>query len=63
MSHSILFCSSTKSIVRQELSDIFFIVTQEDNRKNYRVMPKGFKVHAEPNCPIQFFFGNKLEIL
>lgn len=63
MSHSILVGSLFKSIVRQESSDVFFLVTQEDHRKSYRVMPRGFQIHSEPNSPIKFFFGNHEEEL
>ena len=63
MSHSILVNSTFKSIVRQHDSDVFFLVTQEDHRKSYRVMPRGFQIHSEPNSPVQFLFGNHVETL
>ena len=52
-----------KSIERQESSDVFFLVRHEIDGNVYRVMPKGFVVHAEPNKMVQFLFGNELELL
>lgn len=63
MPHSIVIESVSKSIVRQEQTDVFFLVTQKDNRKSYRVMPRGFLIHSEPNSPLQFFFGDHIELL
>lgn len=60
---SIVVESVSKSIVRQEQTDVFFLVTQTDNRKSYRVMPRGFQIHSEPNSPVQFFFGDHVETL
>lgn len=63
MPHSILVKSSFKSIVRQEFSDVYFLVTQEGDGKVYRVMPRGFQIHSEPNSPVEFYFGNHIETL
>lgn len=59
MASSIIFSSPFKSIVQQDSSDIFYLITQEKNCKNYRVMPKGFRISFEPNSKIRFFFGKE----
>ena len=62
MPHPVMIKSTFKSIVKQESTDVFFLVTEEDTGKKYRVLPKGFTIHAEPHL-LKFFFGNKQEIL
>jgi hypothetical protein len=62
MPHLVMFKSSFRSIVKQKSSDVFFLLDESLGR-TYRVLPKGFTVHAEPGHPIQLFFGKKEFIL
>ena len=61
MEHSIVVETSDKAVVHQELSDVFFLVTDVHEKKNYRVIPKGFLFHSEPHSALQLIFGNQLE--
>ncbi len=58
MPHLVMFKSSYRSIVKQNSSDVFFLL-DESFGKRYRVLPKGFTVRSEPGHPIKLFFGKK----
>lgn len=61
MTHELMIQSGFRSIVKQKASDVFFLVTEENSVKKYRVLPRGFVIRAEPSRSVQLLLGRHKE--
>lgn len=63
MPHPVIFQNAFKSIVKEANNDVYFLVTEGDGKKHYRVLPRNFVIRSEPNSPVLFLTQEKTVIL